>query len=87
MEQIKHGQERGDRTCHQLKATTYWKLWEEFTNSLTVVEAKHAMALLEFPKGCEYWNDERMKSLLNRTSYHDHEFDGCMYGFKTIQVW
>ena len=44
------------------------------------------MALLELPRGCDYWNDERMKFIINGTSSTIHEFDGCMYGLKlTIQ--
>ena len=41
------------------------------------------MALLELPRGCDYWNDERMKIMVNGTSSTIHEFDGCMYGLKS----
>ena len=42
-----------------------------------------AMALLELPRGCDYWNDERMKFMINGTNSTIHEFDGCMYGLKS----
>ena len=43
----------------------------------------YAMALLELPRGCDYWNDERMKFMVNGTNSTIHEFDGCMYGLKS----
>ena len=42
-----------------------------------------AMALLELPRGCDYWNDERMRFMVNGTDSTVHEFDGCMYGLKS----
>ena len=33
--------------------------------------------------GCDYWNDERMKFLINGTQSTVHDFDGCMYGLKS----
>ena len=42
-----------------------------------------AMALLELPRGCDYWHDERMKFMINGTESHIHDFDGCMYGLTT----
>ena len=72
-------------TAHniRLKAFFYWELWEEFTLCLQHVHEISAMALLELPRGCDYWNDERMKFLINGTESNVHEFDGCMYGLKS----
>ena len=69
-------------TAHniRMKAFLYWELWEEFTLCLQRVHVLHAMALLELPRGCDYWNDERMKFLINGTQSTVHDFDGCMYG-------
>ena len=41
------------------------------------------MALLELPKGCDYWKDKRMIDMINGTDSFTHEFDGCMYGLKS----
>ena len=41
------------------------------------------MALLELPRGCDYWHDERMNLMINSTDSHIHDFDGCMYGLTT----
>ena len=45
----------------------YWSLWEEFASCLQRVHELDAMALLELPRGCDYWNDARMISMLNGT--------------------
>ena len=69
-------------TAHniRMKALLYWELWNEFTVCLQRVHILHAMALLELPRGCDYWNDERMKSMIDGTQPTVHNFDGCMYG-------
>ena len=74
-----------EATAHQIgmKAFLYWELWEEFSNCLMKVIEKNAMALLELPRGCDYWRDDRMVSMINGTDSHDHQFDGCMYGLRT----
>ena len=74
-----------DVTAHniRMKAQLYWELWEEFSLCLQRVHEMYAMALLELPRGCDYWNDERMKFMVNGTSSTIHEFDGCMYGLKS----
>ena len=72
-------------TAHLInaKARLYWKLWEEFSNCLLKMIKLDAMALLELPRGCDYWHDERMKCMIEGTDSHVHDFDGCMYGLKT----
>ena len=49
------------------KAFIYWELWEEFAPCLNHAIFINAMALLEPPKGCDYWRDERMISMINGT--------------------
>lgn len=74
-----------DATAHaiRMKATLYWKLWEEFAECLLRVIEMNGMDLLELPNGCDYWRDPRMIELMDGTETHDHRFDGCMYGLKT----
>ena len=43
-------------------------------------ESKKAAILFELPKGCECWNDERLKKQIKFGD--SHEFDGCRYGLK-----
>ena len=40
-------------------------------------------ALLELPRGCDYWKDRRMNDLVEGTVSHEHKFDGCIYGLKS----
>ena len=72
-------------TAHMIhaKARLYWKLWEEFSTCLLRVIELDAMALLELPRGCDYWHDERMNLMINGTDSYIHDFDGCMYGLTT----
>ena len=74
-----------EATAHniRMKAFLYWELWEEFLLCLQRVHELYAMAMLELPRGCHYWNDERMKFMVNGTDSTVHEFDGCMYGLKS----
>ena len=39
-----------------------------------------AAILFELLKGCEYWNDEKLKKQIKNGE--SHEFDGCRYGLK-----
>ena len=61
----------------------YWSLWNCFANALDHVFAIGACALTELPRGCEYWRDDRMTTLIEGTESHVHDFDGCMYGLAT----
>ena len=65
------------------KAFIYWELWNEFADCLHHAILINAMALLELPKGCDYWKDKRMIDMINGTDSFTHEFDGCMYGIKS----
>ena len=66
-----------DLTAHNIrqKADLYWSLWDEFASCLQRVHELDAMALLELPRGCDYWNDDRMMSMVNGTQSNVHDFD------------
>jgi hypothetical protein len=42
-----------------------------------------AVALLKLPRGGDYWNDKRMKFMINGTESHIHDFDGCVHDLTT----
>lgn len=46
----------GEATEHviRMKATLFWKLWDEFLKCLVVVINMDGMALMEFFRGCDY---------------------------------
>lgn len=71
-------------TAHmiRMKASTYWQLWDEFCSCLLRAIDIGGMALMELPRGCDYWHDKRLVEVIEGTENHCHEFDGCMYGLK-----
>lgn len=77
-----------EATAHEIrmKATQYWKLWEEFATCLLKVIDMDAMALLELPNGCDYWKDDRIKEMVEGTHSCDHRFDGCMFGLRATYL-
>ena len=64
----------------QNKQLEFWKLFKVFSQLKRRAESKKAAILFELPKGCEYWNDERLKKQIKNGE--SHEFDGCRYGLK-----
>lgn len=76
---------RRESTAHliRMKASLFWRLWEEFVPCLVRIIQLAGMALMELPRGCDYWKDDRLTSVLDGSDHYNHEFDGCMYGLKT----
>ena len=72
-------------TVHMLEAKqkVFWRLWRAFTDLLVHALLIGAPALMELPRGCDYWHDKRMTDLLGGTEHVVHSFDGCMYGLKS----
>ena len=58
-------------------------MWEVFASVLSELINMGSPALLELPRGCDYWKDRRMTDLVEGTVSHEHKFDGCMYGLKS----
>ena len=67
----------------EAKKQIFWALWEVFTSVLSELINMGSPALLELPRGCDYWKDRRMTELVEGTVSHEHKFDGCMYGLKS----
>ena len=72
-------------TVHMLEANqkVFWRLWRAFTDILIHALVIGAPALMELPRGCDYWHDRRMTDLLDGTEHFEHSFNGCMYGLKS----
>ena len=75
----------GSLTAHniQLKAIECWELWEEFAKCLNEALFIGAKAMLELPRGCDYWRDKRMMDMVRGTDSNTHGFDGCMYDLRS----
>ena len=67
----------------EAKKQLFWAMWEVFTSLLCELIHLGSPALLELPRGCDYWKDRRMTDLVEGTISHEHKFDGCMYGLKS----
>ena len=67
----------------EAKKQIFWAMWEVFTSVLCELINMISPALLELPRGCDYWKDRRMTDLVEGTVSHEHKFDGCMYGLKS----
>ena len=67
----------------EAKKQVFWAMWEVFTSVLSELINMGSPALLELPRGCDYWKDRRMTDLVEGTVSHEHKFDGCMYGLKS----
>ena len=67
----------------EAKKQIFWAMWEVFTSVLDELIGMGSPALLELPRGCDYWRDQRMIDLVEGTVSREHKFDGCMYGLKS----
>ena len=67
----------------EAKKQIFWAMWEVFASLLSELINMGSPALLELPRGCDYWKDRRMTDLVEGTVSHEHKFDGCMYGLKS----
>ena len=67
----------------EAKKQIFWAMWEVFASMLSELINMGSPALLELPRGCDYWKDRRMTDLVEGTVSHEHKFDGCMYGLKS----
>ena len=67
----------------EAKKQIFWAMWEVFASVLSEIINMGSPALLELPRGCDYWKDRRMTDLVEGTVSHEHKFDGCMYGLKS----
>eukprot|EP00435_Cladocopium_sp_Y103_P063015 s184_g24.t1 len=74
-----------DATAHLIEAKRkiFWDLWEEFVEELCDSINRGSPAVVELPRGCEYWKDERVVSAIEGNDNTVHDFDGCMYGLKS----
>ena len=67
----------------EAKKQIFWAMWEVFASVLSELINMGSPALLELPRGCDYWKDRRMTDLVEGTVSHEHKFDGCMYGLRS----
>ena len=54
---------------------------EAFAEIAEVAIKRGAMVIIEWPKGCAYWNNMKVKSFLTKHEFDETFVDGCMYDF------
>ena len=58
-----------------------------FKNALqlmAVAEDVGATIVIEWPRACRYWHCDKVQRALSRFQLELYDFDGCMYGIKSI---
>ena len=73
---------RGDKTVAKIKL--HWKLFRRLWAAFEVVAA-HALrvgarVLVEWPRRCAYWKNDKVSAFLSKHGFVFADFDGCMYG-------
>ena len=66
----------------------YWALFATmFKNALQVMavaQSVGAVIVIEWPRACRYWHHDRVKRAIQKFGLQIYDFDGCMYGIKSI---
>ncbi len=58
-----------------------------FRNALQVMavaQSVGAVIVIEWPRACRYWHHDRVKRAIQKFGLQIYDFDGCMYGIKSI---
>ena len=78
---------RGPETVAKIKL--HWKLFKRLWAAFEVV-ATHALSvgarvLVEWPRRCAYWKNDRVVKFLSKHGFVFADFDGCMYGLVAVK--
>ena len=58
-------------------------LWRHFVIVADACRRNGGKVAFEWPRGCLYWKDRRVKAFLRRTAAQSYDFDGCMFGLRS----
>ena len=61
----------------------HWALWANFERAVLHCKRVGARVILEWPRGCSYWREPRVRTFLETNGFRYSNFDGCMYGLTT----
>jgi hypothetical protein len=59
-------------------------MWRNVLKVLAVASDKGATVCIEWPRACRYWHSDRVKKGLAKYGLINYDFDGCMYGIKSV---
>jgi hypothetical protein len=73
---------RGEQTRLKIAAhrKEYRRIWASFVKSVTTALSAGISVAIEWPQGCVYWQDKRVRDFLQRHHLVRTVFHGCMYG-------
>ena len=71
------------KKVRQAKAV-YRQIWRAFEKVVEVAAACGALIAIEWPQGCTYWKEKKVKDLINRVGLKPVTFHGCQLGIESI---
>ena len=76
---------RGPQT--QAKIRAHWeefeKLWKHYVLVAVACRANGGSLALEWPKGCAYWRERKVKLFLEHHGMQMYHLDGCMFDLRS----
>ncbi len=51
---------------------------------MAVAQSVGAIIVIEWPRACKYWHHDRVKRAMLNFGLEMYDFDGCMYGIKSV---
>ena len=69
------------------KVRAHWaefaKLWRHYVLVAEACRRNGGRLALEWPRGCSYWRESKVKSFLARNNMQMYHLDGCMFGLRS----
>ena len=66
----------------EAKVLIFKQLWGRFEILFVTFYDRRIRIYMELPRGCQYWNNEEVRFMIEGTDSTIHDFDGCCYGLR-----
>ena len=66
----------------EAKVEIFKQLWGRFEELFITYDDRQIGIYMELPRGCEYWNNDEVRFMIEGTDSSIHDFDGCCYGLR-----
>ena len=66
----------------EAKVEIFKQLWGRFEELFISYYGSQIGIYMELPRGCEYWNNDEVRFMIEGTDSSIHDFDGCCYGLR-----
>ena len=78
---------KGDQTRLKIAAhrKEFRRIWASFVKSVAPALSAGVLVAIEWPQGCVYWQDKRVRGFLRQHHLVRTNFHGCMYGLCPTQ--